>query len=76
MAIGVTATLSGTITSYYQDVPPGATIVLLTIAVFIALTVLATPLARRRARAVSQAAGDPQEYTIPANRTAAGKVGV
>ncbi len=76
VAIGVTATLSGTITSYYQDVPPGATIVLLTIAVFIALTVLATPLARRRARAVSQAAGDPQEYTIPANRTAAGKVGV
>ncbi|MGQ4430266.1 metal ABC transporter permease, partial [Streptomyces sp. SAS_260] len=49
--IGVTVTVSGTVTSYYQDVPPGATIVLLTIAAFIALTALATPLARRRARA-------------------------
>ncbi|GHC41897.1 metal ABC transporter permease [Streptomyces flavofungini] len=51
VAIGISVTLGGTVTSYYQDVPPGATIVLLTIGVFIVLTLLATPLARRRARA-------------------------
>ncbi len=58
------------ITSYYEDVPPGATIVLLTIAAFIALTALATPLARRRARAAAaaQPAGDPAECSIPAAR--------
>ncbi|GAA2227041.1 metal ABC transporter permease [Streptomyces amakusaensis] len=50
VGIGVAVTLAGTTTSYYQDVPPGATIVLLAIAVFIALTALATPLARLRAR--------------------------
>ncbi|MEO3973337.1 metal ABC transporter permease [Streptomyces sp. CAU 1734] len=50
VAIGVTVTLAGTATSYYRDVPPGATIVLLAIGVFIVLTALATPLARRRAR--------------------------
>ncbi|MEV8522998.1 metal ABC transporter permease [Streptomyces sp. NPDC052000] len=51
VAIGVTVTLSGTVVTYYQDVPPGAVIVLFTIAIFIVLTGLATPLARRRARA-------------------------
>ncbi|MFC9084024.1 metal ABC transporter permease, partial [Streptomyces sp. NPDC057062] len=63
VAIGVTVTLGGTVTSYYQDVPPGATIVLLTIAAFVVLTALATPLARRRARAATAAhsAGDPVE---------------
>lgn len=68
--IGVTVTVSGTVTSYYQDVPPGATIVLLTIAAFIALTALAAPLARRRARAAAAArpAGDPVECAIPATR--------
>ncbi|MFF3642251.1 metal ABC transporter permease [Streptomyces sp. NPDC002564] len=72
VAIGVAVTLGGTVTSYYQDVPPGATIVLLTIGVFIALTVLATPLARRRARAVAaaEAAGDPAECTVPAQPVA------
>ncbi|ATL27630.1 metal ABC transporter permease [Streptomyces formicae] len=68
VAIGVAVTLGGTVTSYYQDVPPGATIVLLTIGVFIALTILATPLARRRARAAAaaQAGGDPAECAVPA----------
>ncbi|GGJ13272.1 metal ABC transporter permease [Streptomyces brasiliensis] len=72
VAIGVTVTISGTITSYYQDVPPGATIVLLTIAAFLALTALATPLARRRARAAAAAhpAGDPAECAVPATRGA------
>ncbi|MGW7067482.1 metal ABC transporter permease [Streptomyces sp. NPDC054855] len=57
VVIGTAVTLSGTVTSYYQDVPPGATIVLMAIGVFVVLTALATPLARRRARAV--AAADP-----------------
>ncbi|MEU6199281.1 metal ABC transporter permease [Streptomyces sp. NPDC047061] len=78
VAIGVTVTIGGTITSYYQYVPPGATIVLLTIAAFIALSVLATPLARRRARAAAarRPAGDPAECAIPAGRAAADEVGV
>ncbi|MEU6809691.1 metal ABC transporter permease [Streptomyces sp. NPDC046831] len=78
VAIGVTVTIGGTITSYYQYVPPGATIVLLTIAAFIALTALATPLARRRARALAAARpdADPTECAIPATRGADGDVGV
>ncbi|WP_061451607.1 metal ABC transporter permease, partial [Streptomyces scabiei] len=59
VAIGVTVTIGGTVTSYYQDVPPGATIVLLAIAAFMLLTALATPLARRRAKALEALAGDP-----------------
>lgn len=50
VVIGTAATLAGTVTSYYQDVPPGATIVLLAIGAFVVLTALAAPLARRRAR--------------------------
>ncbi|MFF4114531.1 metal ABC transporter permease [Streptomyces sp. NPDC001714] len=78
VAIGVTVTIGGTITSYYQYVPPGATIVLLTIAAFVVLSVLATPLARRRARAAAarRPAGDPAECAIPATRGAADEVGV
>ncbi|MET9729509.1 metal ABC transporter permease [Streptomyces sp. NPDC006458] len=78
VAIGVGVTLGGTITSYYQEVPPGATIVLLAIAVFIALTALAAPLARRRARAAAAAhpAGDPAECAIPAGRGPEREVGV
>lgn len=55
VAIGVTVTLSGTVVTYYEDVPPGAVIVLFTIAIFIVLTGLATPLAKRRARAAAAA---------------------
>ncbi|MFH8367647.1 metal ABC transporter permease [Streptomyces sp. NPDC018031] len=50
VGIGVTVTLSGTVYSYYEDVPPGATIVVLAIGVFGVITALAAPLARRRAR--------------------------
>ncbi|MEU9349775.1 metal ABC transporter permease [Streptomyces griseoloalbus] len=77
VAIGVSATLGGTVTSYYQDVPPGATIVLLTIATFIVLTLLATPLTRRRARALAaaQPGGDPAECAIPAGRKERDEVG-
>ncbi|WP_217177482.1 metal ABC transporter permease [Streptomyces sp. AC495_CC817] len=72
VAIGVTVTISGTITSYYQDVPPGATIVLLAIAAFMVLTALATPLARRRARALETTVGDPAECGVPQAPEAAG----
>ncbi|MFJ7147813.1 metal ABC transporter permease [Streptomyces sp. NPDC100445] len=77
VAIGVVVTVSGTVTSYYQDVPPGATIVLLTIAAFVALAALAAPLARRRARAAAaaQPAGDPAECSIPVARGAGDEVG-
>ncbi|MFR9799580.1 metal ABC transporter permease [Streptomyces sp. MS06] len=77
-ALGVSTSLGGTVASYYADVPPGATIVLLTIAAFLALTALAAPLARRRARAAAAAhpAGDPAECVIPAGRRAGDEVGV
>lgn len=58
VAIGVAVALAGTTTSYYQDVPPGATIVMLAIAVFVVLTALATPLARRRAKAMETSGAD------------------
>ncbi|GLF93796.1 metal ABC transporter permease [Streptomyces yaizuensis] len=50
VGIGITVALAGTGTSYYQDVPPGATIVLLAIGIFVLLAVVAGPLARYRAR--------------------------
>ncbi|WP_369144152.1 metal ABC transporter permease [Streptomyces sp. R44] len=65
--IGVTVTLSGTVTTYYVDAPPGATIVLYAIAVFILLTLLATPLAKRRARAAEAATRDC-DAQVPATR--------
>ncbi|MFF5359608.1 metal ABC transporter permease [Streptomyces scabiei] len=74
VAIGVTVTIGGTVTSYYQDVPPGATIVLLAIAAFMLLTALATPLARRRAKALETLAGDPAECVIPKPGEAPGPV--
>ncbi|MFE5810941.1 metal ABC transporter permease [Streptomyces sp. NBC_01232] len=51
MAISLTVALTGTTATYYLDAPSGATIVLLAIAVFMAMTALSAPLARRRARA-------------------------
>ncbi|MEV0779502.1 metal ABC transporter permease [Streptomyces sp. NPDC050428] len=58
VVIGTAVTLAGTVTSYYQDVPPGATIVLLAIGVFLLLTALATPLARRRTQTLRSAEGE------------------
>lgn len=75
VALGVTVSIGGTITSFYEDVPPGATIVLLTIAAFALMTALATPLARRRAR-LTRPTGDPVECAIPATRPAGDEVGV
>ncbi|MFE2427223.1 metal ABC transporter permease [Streptomyces sp. NPDC059373] len=55
IVIGVVVTLSGTVTSYYVDVPSGATIVLMAIGLFVLLTALAGPLARKRARQATEA---------------------
>ncbi|MER6320298.1 metal ABC transporter permease [Streptomyces sp. NPDC001581] len=55
MAISVTVSLTGTAATYYMDVPSGATIVLLAIGVFMVLTALSAPLARRRAKAARAA---------------------
>ncbi|MBB4979575.1 MULTISPECIES: metal ABC transporter permease [Streptomyces] len=68
VATGITVTLAGTVTSYYQDVPPGATIVLYAIGIFIVLTLLATPLAKRRAKAAAQATADCDTRCVPASR--------
>lgn len=69
VVIGTAVTLAGTVTSYYEDVPPGATIVLMAIAAFVLLTALATPLARRRARA-SEAEAARCTLEVPAARPA------
>ncbi|WP_055550118.1 metal ABC transporter permease [Streptomyces sp. NBRC 110028] len=50
VGIGVVVTLSGTVFSFYKNVPPGASIVVLAIGVFAAITALAAPLAKRRAQ--------------------------
>ncbi|MFE4646043.1 metal ABC transporter permease [Streptomyces sp. NPDC056730] len=83
IVIGTAVTLAGTATSYYQDVPPGATIVLIAIGVFVVLTALATPLARRRARALRAAEAaaavpdaEAPDMDVPAPRTTAGDVTV
>lgn len=64
---GVAVSLSGTVLSYYADVPPGASIVLLAIALFAVVSVLAAPLARRRAAAAA-GTGDSE---LPAGPKAA-----
>ncbi|WP_225794570.1 metal ABC transporter permease [Streptomyces aculeolatus] len=51
VAMGVVTTLSGTVFSYYADVPPGATIVLFALGLFLLVTALAVPLARLRSGA-------------------------
>ncbi|MFJ4780606.1 metal ABC transporter permease [Streptomyces sp. NPDC088762] len=55
MVIGVLVSLTGTVTTYYIDAPSGGTIVLLAIAVFMVMTAVSTPLARRRANAAREA---------------------
>ncbi|MEV6318270.1 metal ABC transporter permease [Streptomyces sp. NPDC051776] len=55
IGIGVAVSLSGTVYSFYVDVPPGASIVVLAIAVFAVITALATPVAKRRARRAAAA---------------------
>ncbi|MFE0377214.1 metal ABC transporter permease [Streptomyces inhibens] len=68
VAIGVAVTLTGTTTSFYVDVPSGATIVLFAIGLFVIFTALAAPLAKKRARAAAEAAkGCTLE--VPGSRT-------
>ncbi|MEW2138586.1 metal ABC transporter permease [Streptomyces sp. NPDC005409] len=56
IAISLTVALTGTATTYYVDAPSGAMIVLLAITVFVGMTALSAPLARRRAEAARAAA--------------------
>jgi len=69
LALGVTVTLTGTATSYYADVPSGATIVLFAIGLFVVFTALAAPLAKKRARAAA-ATGAGCTLEVPGSRTA------
>ncbi|WP_404815577.1 metal ABC transporter permease [Streptomyces thermolineatus] len=55
VGIGTAVALGGTVGSYYADVPPGASIVVLAIAVFGLVAAFAAPLARRRARGAARA---------------------
>lgn len=50
IGIGVVVSVSGTTLTYYVEAPPGATIVLLAIGLFVVVGVLAAPLNHRRAR--------------------------
>ncbi|MFF4949924.1 metal ABC transporter permease [Streptomyces chattanoogensis] len=75
LGIGVTVTLTGTATSFYADVPAGATIVLFAITVFVILTALAAPLAKKRARAAAEA-GKGCTLEVPGSRTPADDVSV
>ncbi|MFJ5552920.1 metal ABC transporter permease [Streptomyces sp. NPDC093225] len=55
VAIGTAVSLTGTVTTYYVDAPSGGAIVLLAIGVFLAMSLLSAPLARRRAAAARAA---------------------
>ncbi|MFF4009114.1 metal ABC transporter permease [Streptomyces sp. NPDC001717] len=55
MTIGVLVSLTGTVTTYYVDAPSGGSIVLLAIAVFMIMTAVSAPLAKRRANAARAA---------------------
>ncbi|MFE9253605.1 metal ABC transporter permease [Streptomyces sp. NPDC006879] len=55
IAIGVSVSLTGTVTTYYIDAPSGGTIVLLAIAVFLVMSLVSAPLAGKRARAAQSA---------------------
>lgn len=61
---GVAVSVSGTVTSFYQDVPPGATIVLTALGLFLLLTVVSVPLARLRPARV------PAERAAPSRESA------
>jgi zinc transport system permease protein len=49
--IGLLASVSGLVTSFYVEVPPGPTIVILALAAFAVLAVVAVPMRRRRVEA-------------------------
>ncbi|WP_406860810.1 metal ABC transporter permease [Streptomyces sp. HUAS MG47] len=74
--IGTGVTLAGTVTTYYQDVSPGATIVLYAIGAFVVTTALAAPLARRRARRAAATAAAACDVAVPGTRRSADDVTV
>ena len=49
--IGLLASVSGLVTSFYVEVPPGPTIVILALAAFAVLAIVAVPIRRRRVEA-------------------------
>ncbi|CAB4875536.1 MAG: iron chelate uptake ABC transporter family permease subunit [Actinobacteria bacterium] len=53
VVLGLFASVSGLVTSFYVEVPPGPTIVLEALALFAILAVIAVPLRRRRRREVT-----------------------
>ena len=61
MVIGVGAAFSGVTMSYYADTPPGASIVLIAIAVFLAASICAGLLRRRRGRSGPRARPSARE---------------
>ncbi|AXI77490.1 metal ABC transporter permease [Peterkaempfera bronchialis] len=67
VGVGVAVSLTGTTASYYQDLPPGPTIVVLAMVVFGLIGLVAMPLARRRHRAGT---ADPAacDLVLPAPR--------
>lgn len=46
--IGLVAAVSGLITSYYVEIPPGPTIVLVALGIFVAIALVAVPVRRRQ----------------------------
>ncbi|GAA2134690.1 metal ABC transporter permease [Streptomyces synnematoformans] len=72
VAMGVVTTLSGTVFSYYVDVPPGATIVLFALGLFLLVTALAVPLARLRSRAGDEPGGGSGKTAAEPVRAPAG----
>lgn len=68
VGIGVVVTLGGTTASYYRDLPPGATIVLLAIGIFLALTASAPLLRRAPREATPECASPPREPSVPTQR--------
>ncbi|WP_095757409.1 metal ABC transporter permease [Streptomyces xinghaiensis] len=76
MGIGVTVSLTGTVTTYYMDAPSGAAIVLLAIAVFLAFAAVTAPLARRRARRAAAGGGEACAREAAGERPAADDVKV
>ncbi|MGP3947552.1 metal ABC transporter permease [Streptomyces sp. 7N604] len=65
VGIGVGVSLTGTAYSFYVDVPPGASIVVLAIAVFAVITALVAPLARKRARRAAAAFEEQCTLEVP-----------
>ncbi|MFJ6214653.1 metal ABC transporter permease [Streptomyces sp. NPDC092296] len=75
VGIGVVVSLSGTTASYYQDLPPGPTIVVLAMVLFGLIGLLAVPLARRRHRAEPGAGAARCDLVLPVPRTGDGGAG-